>query len=257
MSGLLEKIAALSVDDIWSTMGTQLAIVFFVYIIIILLFARLYYWLYKKDPGSFAFNTEVLKKQSTSFKLRANNAIEKKKRELKVLEDLQAAMDTPAGEIVRIDRWYQRRKRSALTLDDRKYIFETYTTASAEGAPPRVNYDMEIQWKNKDLIEVYRLPSDIGLVPDNLVQGKLLVKNWKEQITNQIDKFEQQLRTLESQPADVWTFFDFMYFSLISQTTVGYGDMLPNSTSVRMLVTTQVLTGYAMLVIVLNVALSH
>ena len=56
---------------------------------------------------------------------------------------------------------------------------------------------------------------------------------------------------------DVWSFWDFFYFSTIIQTTVGLGDILPNSTLVRMIVTTQVLIGYALLIVVLNIVLTN
>jgi hypothetical protein len=49
-----------------------------------------------------------------------------------------------------------------------------------------------------------------------------------------------------------WSYWDFVYFSTITQSTVGYGDILPNSTSVRMVVVMQVLVGYALLIVILN-----
>lgn len=43
---------------------------------------------------------------------------------------------------------------------------------------------------------------------------------------------------------------------MIVQTTVGFGDILPNRTVTRMLVTTQIVLGYAVLVLILNIVLS-
>lgn len=66
----------------------------------------------------------------------------------------------------------------------------------------------------------------------------------------------QQLRLATTdQPFHVWSFWDFLYFSAITQSTVGYGDILPNSTVVRMIVVLQVLVGYADLIVLLNLAL--
>jgi hypothetical protein len=41
---------------------------------------------------------------------------------------------------------------------------------------------------------------------------------------------------------------DFLYFSIVTVTTLGYGDIVPNSTSVRMLVVLQILLGLALIV---------
>lgn len=49
---------------------------------------------------------------------------------------------------------------------------------------------------------------------------------------------------------------DFVYFSLITQSTVGYGDILPNSTAVRVLVSVQILLGYLILVVLINLVVS-
>ncbi len=48
----------------------------------------------------------------------------------------------------------------------------------------------------------------------------------------------------------------FFYFSSISQATVGHGDILPNSTLVRMFAVLQVLIGHALFVVVLNVVVN-
>lgn len=59
--------------------------------------------------------------------------------------------------------------------------------------------------------------------------------------------------TVSGTSPEVWSYWDFFYFSSISQTTVGYGDILPNSVVIRMLVVVQVLISYVLLVVVLNV----
>jgi hypothetical protein len=53
-------------------------------------------------------------------------------------------------------------------------------------------------------------------------------------------------------PPRVWRYIDFVYFSAITQTTVGYGDMLPNSTNIRIIVIVQLLVSSTLLVVVLS-----
>jgi hypothetical protein len=54
----------------------------------------------------------------------------------------------------------------------------------------------------------------------------------------------------------IWDQFDFLYFSTITISTVGYGDILPNSTTVRMIVVSEVLLGQIVLVVFLNFVLT-
>jgi uncharacterized membrane protein len=64
-----------------------------------------------------------------------------------------------------------------------------------------------------------------------------------------------RLQSLKSDRPQVWGFWDFVYFSTVIQTTIGLGDILPNSTLVRKLVVVQVLVGYGILIVFLNIVL--
>jgi hypothetical protein len=55
-----------------------------------------------------------------------------------------------------------------------------------------------------------------------------------------------ELQLGPSLPED-WTFEDFLYFSVITQATVGYGDILPNSSAIRVCVIIQVMIGLVIL----------
>jgi hypothetical protein len=51
-----------------------------------------------------------------------------------------------------------------------------------------------------------------------------------------------------------WGTLDFVYFSVITQATIGYGDIIPNSHVTRMVVMAQVLVSVALLTVVLTYA---
>ncbi|MBW7989857.1 MAG: two pore domain potassium channel family protein [Planctomycetes bacterium] len=71
-------------------------------------------------------------------------------------------------------------------------------------------------------------------------------------VIEEINKNEVVLDEAEDSLDDYWeripdkntpfiTFIDFLYFSLISATTTGYGDIIPNSTDIRILVSIEIL----------------
>jgi hypothetical protein len=49
--------------------------------------------------------------------------------------------------------------------------------------------------------------------------------------------------SLGTNKPDVWDFADFLYFSVVTQSTVGYGDIVPNTRRARLLVALQLLVG--------------
>jgi hypothetical protein len=71
------------------------------------------------------------------------------------------------------------------------------------------------------------------------------LENRKQELQNRIERFK-------AGSPDVWSFWDFFYFSAITQFTVGYGDILPNATSVRLVVVLQTFVAALLLVVVLN-----
>lgn len=65
------------------------------------------------------------------------------------------------------------------------------------------------------------------------------------------DENKKILNTIDSVKYNL-TFIDFIYFSVISQTSTGYGDILPNKTSIRIIVSSQILLGLYLLAIAIN-----
>jgi hypothetical protein len=71
-------------------------------------------------------------------------------------------------------------------------------------------------------------------------------------ITTRLEDNAKTLAELKSSSFLRWNFIDFFYFSTITQATVGYGDMLPNSTFIRFLVALQTLIGVFITIIMVT-----
>ena len=54
----------------------------------------------------------------------------------------------------------------------------------------------------------------------------------------------------------LWSDLDFLYFSVITISTVGYGDILPNSTLVRMIVVSEVIIGQFIIIFFLSIVIT-
>lgn len=90
------------------------------------------------------------------------------------------------------------------------------------------------------------------LIPHPIIQELLEIKD-KENLINYIDIIIDKLKVCQQVQFDNMNelllnnadlgFFDFFYFSTISITTTGYGDITPNSRIVRIIVTIQTLFG--------------
>ncbi|MFI5165609.1 MAG: potassium channel family protein [Thermoanaerobaculales bacterium] len=87
--------------------------------------------------------------------------------------------------------------------------------------------------------------------------------DWRDYVVVVVPALEADLRdaqekrqALDSTAPQVWRYLDFLYFSAITQSTVGYGDILPNSTPLRLIVVAQIVLGYALLIVLLNLILS-
>jgi hypothetical protein len=82
---------------------------------------------------------------------------------------------------------------------------------------------------------------------------------WLEQelVWRRAALYDRLASRVSANPQESLRFIDFVYFSGVTQTTVGYGDILPNTSGIRTLVLFQILWGYALLIIVLNLVIMN
>jgi len=111
-------------------------------------------------------------------------------------------------------------------------------------------------WLDSSSLSLATKSSYFYYCPSNVETLGKFVKELIEQSQSNKKRFKARLSNSLAQPPQVWHFWDFLYFSTITQSTVGYGDILPNSSLIRAIVAAQVLIGYSIIVVVINVLLA-
>jgi hypothetical protein len=96
--------------------------------------------------------------------------------------------------------------------------------------------------------------------PGDIPVRSATLKDLTTGITSSLDRsIARALRDAHGGPdvmPNMWSYWDFMYFSGITLTTVGYGDILPNRTLIRMLVLSEILVGIFLFVFVVSFVVS-
>lgn len=229
------------VRSVWadSSRWQPLVATFGLYLAVIVAFGWCYYLLYRAREDRFQFATNITAAQLKNVLSRASTATRIYAREIESMKIVRDAVASGAlatsGTLANGHRvetrtytifsgWGESQDRLCLTVTDR----DGYIVCDVEG--PR----------DEELSQSY-------------------FTNWLDQMlstwTARRDHWSQRAKQVGDDPGRAWGLWDFMYFSAITQTTVGYGDILPNATAIRMLVVAQVLIGYTFLVVVLNLVL--
>jgi hypothetical protein len=233
-----------------STRTKRLSLVFFLYVVSLFIFAGLYQAIYKHNPRSFAFNSEILSAQRPVLQAVSKQEVAALHEQVDALYQLLSAIDDGTAVL----------KSTAVATQVTvppgvRYQFaERAVQVSSRGAREPVR-ELAIFSPNGNLIGLSKMSFERSL-PHSL-EGcrEIAIK-----LIGERDRLaEEQLLRMEAlidYSVGPWRYWDFLYFSAISQTTVGYGDILPNSTLIRMLVVLQVLLGYGLLVVVLNIVIA-
>jgi hypothetical protein len=148
--------------------------------------------------------------------------------------------------------------RVTFTLPDYRFTFSPVTTGTI-GVPPTeqgalsalsvVIYDRDGNEIETEIIPIFGSPL---FFPFEVSLYREIATTKIATLEASIAENERRLASIETSTPEVWEFSDFLYFSVITQTTVGYGDVLPNSTIVRMLVISQIMIGLIIVTFALN-----
>jgi hypothetical protein len=222
---------------------------FGVYVAFLFLFALIYQLIHRRRAGSFSFNSDIYRSQDRSF--RATKA-----QEAEHLTPVVSALTLMQEELSKGPVGFMHKRFSDWSTLVSQSGYEARLVArSIGGGPPtgagRAWRELTIKDSSgaalildKDVGEKYALPKNASDFQTTLSK---MSADFGQVITNDLSIVSAPTAS----PA-MWSYWDFLYFSAVTQSTVGYGDILPNSTTVRMVVVAQIVVGYALLVVILN-----
>jgi hypothetical protein len=230
----------------------RLVVLFALYVIVLLAFAAIYYLLYRKDPLNYQFNADVATSQQERYLAEEKATTAALALQLAALREVGAELSTGRSPT-------EGTIRGSLLLRTNSFAAYMYPMTGPPGGGP-VGSALEIQTADNRTIRRWEWSLPVQkrtwTVSVDIPSLSKLVPELASEIEYDLREHTEALqKPPRLQP--VWSYFDFVYFSGITLTTVGFGDILPNNTRVRMIVLAEILTGVILLVVVLNVIMSN
>lgn len=237
--------------------------VFLAYCLSLFFFAFVYELQYKQNPESFAFNSDVLRAQKESSKEAVKAIKAQEERLLKLLQEQARALSQLSDILKAVDAVGVTYEMDMETLhqvpraDFRTSDFRLVFQGIAQEVQMETRFSVSVRFFDKEGNKIgdKDVPDYVTAnFPDRGSQYQDLISAVTHNLERQLTGVQRRISELETSNPEVWTYWDFLYFSTVTQTTVGYGDILPNNTSVRMTVILQVLLGLSFLVVVINLS---
>lgn len=266
--------------QLWDRRNRRQTVVFILYVATMIGFAFWYHALYLSTQTTspnphFAFNSDILRARNTEIERSLDQRLTTQKLQHQIVSDLrtqlgrQNAPPRPRSNrmssedivIVQVGDYVcefdlspywslgpGRRllKRNLFIIEDRtghRLLNREVMITGPEDHTPRPKKLQ--QWMN----EIAR-----GLRLDMYQQMTATVL---ADLSAEIKRLEAEMKETKVETQRYWSYWDFLYFSVITQATVGYGDILPNSTTVRIIVMLQVLVGLVLVVFAINFVLQR
>src|SRR5438477_3194494 len=197
----------------------NLLIVFGSFIVSILVFAFIYHRLYGRSVHHFSFTAEILKRQKALVEERCKAELTDLVINMNLLRDLESALIEKNATILA-----ESAPNDVFLPSGRRYAFGVISGRSTSTTACYVSVSNE----RGERIGFARTSS----LPEKHTQDFLRVaKDSLEGLEREAAALQKQITELSLEsPPGVWEFWDFVYFSTIVQTTIGLGDILPNST---------------------------
>jgi hypothetical protein len=219
--------------------------VFLTYVCIMFLFALIYFMLYKQDRRNFSYNADILKAQKSAVANSTASRLARASEALSVLDELLRSDQANWGTI---SPGPPPAPMMSIRIGDSKYCLDA--RAAILSGSEAVGSTLTVERFDGTVIKIEHGP--VVPFPQNRDGILSLCALWRSRLSQQIDELNRIRAALDFDSSDVWTFPDFFYFSAITQATVGYGDILPNSTPVRIVVTLQTIFSLTLVIVLVN-----
>lgn len=230
-----------------------LLIIFIVYILLAFAFAGVYYLIYRWNPDTFSFNSDIVTVQRTRQVAAAKEELDIAFVQLKAADKLLSELKSKRP-VVESKSAAGRIRSASLVTEDYIYLFR-FETKTAKYRSFEVPV-LRIQDIQGNTLAVYEGYGGYWWLTDDIQDYQGAIEDFIEKLEKKIDGYHMIINTPLTSPIGIWSYWDFLYFSVITLTTVGYGDILPNSTTVRMVVILEILLGSLLLIVFINLAAS-
>jgi hypothetical protein len=223
---------------------------FVLFLALPVLFAVLYRRLYQQDEGNFFFPRDAV------FASRLHTQLDRLTQDIAHIDKVIDAVNALISHVKRNPD--QCRGSAGVTKielpDGRCCVFEPHEDVNPTRTDVYVSTRLTVlDGAGRELVSIWLARDGFGL-PREAAGFCDALAAYTAEWRQHRGQMEQQLGLVESGRA-LWSFEDFLYFSALTQTTLGCNDIVPNSTKVRRLVMLQLLLAYAVLVILVNVVI--
>ncbi len=228
---------------------------FYIYISWVFLFGGLYYALFRRNPASFMFTADILSAQATTFKLAARRDSVTAELQIRYLQSLVDSLEAHPKGTPLTSRPSPTGNQAVIEFGNREYSISRSVHDSGVGAPESPGL-IEVR-QDAAVLTSLELPSGkLDVTPSTTGELQEQAHQLVDYLREQLTRSNELVMRLPAAKRPSWDYADFVYFSAITQLTVGYGDILPNTTTVRLLVVVQSLLAVMMLVVVINLVVT-